>query len=108
MRTTGSLSAYHSGILTESYLRCSDTSNEVNHGILIVGYGTRADENVTNGKCQDYLIIRNSWGEGWGEKGFFKLCNDNVGSYETPLGACLINKYATWPTMDVNDIVPGE
>lgn len=44
MRTTGSLSGYSSGILTESYLRCSDTSNEVNHGILIVGYGTRTNE----------------------------------------------------------------
>lgn len=44
MRTTGSLSAYNSGIMSEKYLRCSDTSNEVNHGILIVGYGSRKEE----------------------------------------------------------------
>jgi len=67
MRTTAMLSSYSGGILSENYLRCSDTQNEVNHGILIVGYGTRTDEQVYNGKCQDYLIIRNSWGAGWGE-----------------------------------------
>ena len=101
--------------MTERHLRCSDKNVEVNHGVLLVGYGSRGDgasnaseEHVDNGKCNDYWIVRNSWGGNWGEEGFFKLCADGLGSDETPLGTCLINKYATWPTMDMADIDPDE
>jgi hypothetical protein len=44
MLTTGPLSAYHGGIMTENYLHCSSPNNEVNHGILIVGFG-KVDNN---------------------------------------------------------------
>ena len=74
------MSGYRSGIMTEDYLRCSDTRNEVNHGIVIVGYGTREDENVYGDRCEDYFIVRNSWGADWGRDGFFKLCADGLGS----------------------------
>ena len=94
--------------MTEDYLRCSSTSSEVNHGVLLVGYGTAdptdREDQATSGKCSEYWVIRNSWGGDWGEHGFFKLCADGVGSNETPLGTCLVNKYAVWPTMDKNDI----
>jgi hypothetical protein len=36
-----------------------------NHFILVIGWGT---QNNT-----DYWIIKNSFGENWGEKGFAKL-----------------------------------
>ena len=103
---------YHDGVLTEKYLRCSDADNEVNHGVLLVGYGhvgdsSGSDSGVNKGKCIDYWIVRNSWGSSWGQEGFFKMCADGVGSQETPLGTCLINKYATWPTMDINDVEEG-
>lgn len=107
MRTTGSLSSYNSGILTEHYLRCSSTNNEVNHGILIVGYGIAEPGERTFGRgCREYWVVRNSWGANWGQDGFFKLCADNVGARETPLGTCLINKYAVWPTLNKEDIEP--
>lgn len=50
---------YSRGIYTES--KCS----EVNHGALLVGYGTE------NGL--DYWIVKNSFGERWGEKGYFRI-----------------------------------
>merc|ERR1712086_484209 len=74
------LQMYKSGILTERHLNCSKEKFEVNHGIVIVGYGSVENEKVLGGHratCNDYWIIRNSWGERWGQDGFFKLCADN-------------------------------
>ena len=93
------LSAYKSGIVTEEYLKCSNDKKDVNHGVTIVGYGQVSADDITRGKCSEYWIIRNSWGADWGEKGFFRLCMDDVGAKKTPLGTCLVNKYATYPTM---------
>jgi len=114
MRTTGFLNMYKNGILTEKYLRCSDTRHEVNHGVLLVGYGVVGDDKLPSGQkddkihgdqaCREYWVIRNSWGGSWGEEGFFKLCADGLGSDETPLGTCLVNKYAVWPSMDPTEV----
>ncbi len=39
MYASGMLGRYKNGILTEDFLKCSSISNEVNHGIALVGYG---------------------------------------------------------------------
>jgi hypothetical protein len=95
------LSAYKGGVITEDYLKCSYSSNEVNHGVTLVGYGKVAKGDKVRGWCSEYWIIRNSWGKDWGESGFFRVCMDNVGSKSTPYGTCLVNKYVTYPTMGV-------
>ena len=62
-------SAYRSGIL-------SNCNKNVNHGVLLVG--------VTDG----YWKVKNSWGAGWGEKGFIRL-----GLGDT----CAICQYPSYP-----------
>jgi len=65
---------YSGGIMGDSYC----PSNQINHAILIVGYG--------ESDGQKYWIIKNSWGENWGENGFFRLARNQ--------GMCGIDQYA--------------
>ncbi|XP_072986783.1 probable cysteine protease RD19D [Typha latifolia] len=45
----------------------------VNHGVLLVGYGARGFSILRLG-YRSYWIIKNSWGNHWGEEGYYKLC----------------------------------
>jgi C1A family cysteine protease len=56
----GALQHYTGGIFSMSADTCK-AENIGNHIPLIVGYSN------------DYWIVKNSWGENWGEKGFFRL-----------------------------------
>ena len=55
------LRSYTKGIYTDT------PSYEINHIVSIVGWGV---EKKTNTK---YWIVRNSWGQYWGEMGFFRI-----------------------------------
>jgi KDEL-tailed cysteine endopeptidase len=52
---------YSSGVLTG---RCGQN---LDHGVLAVGYGTDAATGV------DYWKVKNSWGDSWGEAGFIRI-----------------------------------
>ena len=104
--STGMMAAYKEGIMTEDFLHCSYTNREVNHGLMLVGFGHVTKHDKVRGRCKEYWIIRNSWGPDWGEEGFFRICADGAGSSKTPAGTCLVNRYSTWPTNDINDIDP--
>ncbi|KAL3274622.1 hypothetical protein HHI36_016004 [Cryptolaemus montrouzieri] len=58
---TAELQMYSAGILEDD----SCSADSLNHGVLLVGYGSENGE--------DYYIIKNSWGVSWGEKGYFRL-----------------------------------
>ena len=63
------LSFYKGGVLTKESIqcyieKCSDIDNP-DHSVAIVGWGA---EDST-----EYWIVQNSWGENWGEQGFFRI-----------------------------------
>lgn len=51
MFTTGMMGAYKSGIFTEEFVRCSYPENEVNHGVVMVGYGKVTPRDKIHGRC---------------------------------------------------------
>lgn len=76
---------YGNGVFQE------DCGTQLNHAILIVGYGTTEDG-------LKYWLIKNSWGESWGENGFMRIQRD-AASRE---GLCGIAKQASYPTLESN------
>lgn len=56
---------YKEGVYSSD--KCGNGPTDVNHAVLAVGYGTCK-------KCNTpFYIVKNSWGEKWGDKGFFKI-----------------------------------
>uniref|UniRef100_A0A0D9YS41 Uncharacterized protein n=1 Tax=Oryza glumipatula TaxID=40148 RepID=A0A0D9YS41_9ORYZ len=45
----------------------------LDHGVLLVGYGASGFAPIRL-KDKAYWIIKNSWGENWGEHGYYKIC----------------------------------
>ncbi|KAM7268617.1 hypothetical protein ACFE04_010783 [Oxalis oulophora] len=45
----------------------------LNHGVLLVGYGAKGFSILRLGN-KPYWIIKNSWGNRWGENGYYHLC----------------------------------
>ncbi|KAJ2938895.1 hypothetical protein O0L34_g17705 [Tuta absoluta] len=59
---TKEMELYTKGIHYDSFCNFNST---VRHAVTLVGYGKHDDD--------DYWIIKNSWGERWGESGYFRL-----------------------------------
>ncbi|XP_017972727.1 PREDICTED: zingipain-2-like [Theobroma cacao] len=63
-----------------------DCGTSMTHAVTIIGYGT-------NEEGKNYWLIKNSWGESWGENGYMKIERD----VNTPIGLCGIAKKASYP-----------
>ncbi|KAI4296914.1 hypothetical protein L6164_036832 [Bauhinia variegata] len=59
----------------------------LNHGVTLIGYGTSDDGTK-------YWLVKNSWGENWGEGGYMKLLRDSG----NPEGLSGIAMRASYPT----------
>ncbi|KAH9624601.1 hypothetical protein KSS87_010304 [Heliosperma pusillum] len=72
---------YSEGVFT------GQCGTELDHGVAVVGYGATQDGTK-------YWIVRNSWGEEWGEKGYIRM-QRGVSAKE---GLCGIAMEASYPT----------
>jgi len=76
-----SFQLYTGGVLTA---RCG---TELDHGVLVVGYGTDGGN--------DYWKVKNSWGKDWGESGYIRLCRNCRANRNK--GQCGILMSASYP-----------
>jgi len=75
---------YKGGILDSS--KCG---TNLDHGVLVVGYG---EEDGVN-----YWIVKNSWGEDWGENGYVRIKRSTSGEIQD--GTCGIALQASYPVI---------
>jgi len=75
---------YKGGVLTA---KCGE---QLDHGVLAVGYGSDLETN------EPYFLVKNSWGETWGEHGFIRLSRNS----ENENGMCGILKMASYPEVE--------
>lgn len=75
---------YQSGVFNG---RCG---TNIDHGVLAVGYGT--DE-----EGGDYWLVKNSWGETWGEEGYIRLARNME---VDDAGKCGIMQVSSYPVYE--------
>ncbi|CAA6670576.1 unnamed protein product [Spirodela intermedia] len=66
--------------------------SSLRHAMVVVGFG--------NENGEDYWIVKNSWGDKWGENGYIRM-KRNV---DKPAGVCGITTYASYPLMTYSSL----
>jgi C1A family cysteine protease len=62
---------------------------KVDHGVLAAGYGTDEKSGL------DYWLVKNSWSEKWGDKGYIRIARKSY----SKLGRCGIHRLASRPIL---------
>merc|ERR1712045_830012 len=85
--TAASISGHYSYGIFDDPNCCEETTdsnckNTYNHAVTAVGYGSEGGK--------DFWIVKNQWGTGWGESGYFRIkrgtghCGFGINHYLTP------------------------
>uniref|UniRef100_A0ACD5Y666 Uncharacterized protein n=1 Tax=Avena sativa TaxID=4498 RepID=A0ACD5Y666_AVESA len=61
---------------------------KLNHGVTVVGYGQEEETR------ERYWIVKNSWGEKWGDRGYLRMKKDVVGKPEGICGMAIRPSFA--------------
>lgn len=77
---------YSSGVYS------GNCGTNLDHGVLLVGYGEDP-----NG--EEYWLVKNSWGETWGDGGYIKIKRDSSGNSDEAGGECGILLSASYPVL---------
>jgi C1A family cysteine protease len=72
--------SYSSGVLT----KCGTT---LDHGVNLVG--------LVQNSVDNYWIVKNSWGVGWGEKGYVRIARNSA----TGPNLCLVCSYPMYSSL---------
>jgi C1A family cysteine protease len=78
-----SFQLYKSGVFTGT------CGTNLDHGVLVVGYGTEG--------TLDYYTVKNSWGPTWGSGGYIKLGKGST--YNKGAGQCGVLMEASYPVL---------
>ena len=73
---------------TGGIVNTADCGTALNHAVAAVGYG--------NDNGQQYYLVRNSWGAGWGDQGYIKIAAQPSGAAVSSRSQC------TQPLTEVN------
>jgi cathepsin L len=76
-----SFQSYSSGV----YYDPSCSQSTINHAVLAVGY------DMSGSSSQQYWIVKNSWGTGWGDRGYIKM--------RSGVNQCNIERYVDYPVV---------
>mmetsp|Transcript_11871 Transcript_11871/g.20082 ORF Transcript_11871/g.20082 Transcript_11871/m.20082 type:complete len:109 (-) Transcript_11871:62-388(-) len=100
MQINACIKHYVSGIIDDREGACDcSTRAGPNHAVALVGFGvdpTISYEDVRKGRCREYWLLRNSWTENWGEKGYFRLCRNDENLRD---GTCFVRHDGILPYM---------
>jgi cathepsin C len=72
---------YYSGGIYKSVPNQRSEWEKVDHAVLLIGYGEDA-------RGQKYWLLQNSWGDSWGEDGFFRMAR---GSDESGIESIVVS-----------------
>ena len=87
---TNFIKSYSSGIIDVTGLPCATTT----HAVTAVAW----KHNLVNEVLKEYVVIQNSWGTWWGEKGFMNVY------FNAENETCLLTSMAQRPMFDLNSI----